>query len=157
MTASAQHLLQTLNHELALVQRFIDILEAEANALEQSDYGEALEASTRHKNSCIGQLADAGQAREAALQAMGFGTDRAGLEAAVKTYPQLAHATDQLFDLGRQASDLNMANGAIIETYLQHTQQALHAIRQMSGSTDLYDASGRPGGSKGSRTRIAAG
>ena len=157
MTTSPQLLQQHLEAELALVQRFISILQAESNALEQPDHGEALDSTTQQKNICIVQLAEAGQAREAALAELGYTTSRTGLEQAAAAHPGLAPTCAQLFELGQQASELNAANGVIIDTYLKHTQQALQAMRQLTGDTDLYNASGRSAPVKGKRTRITAG
>ena len=157
MNALPQTLQQILETELSLVQCFIDILQAEAEALEQPDHGEALDASTRQKNTCIAQLNETGQARENTLRALGYGTDRAGLEQAVLAFPQLAEHCTRLFALGHQASELNAANGAIIDTYLKHTQQALQAMRHLTGGSDLYDANGRTDPHKGRRTSITAG
>lgn len=157
MTVSPQTLQQHLDTELALVQRFIDILHAEAGALEQADHGEALDATTRKKNTCIAQLTKAGHARENALLALGYSADRAGLEAAVSAHPELAASCENLFKLGQQASELNASNGVIIDTYLKHTQQALQTMQHMVSSSNLYDASGRSDPVKGRRTKITAG
>lgn len=157
MNTSPDTLQNALEAELALVQRFLDILQAEAAALEQPDQGEALNASTQEKNACIAQLMQAGQARENALGELGYSVDKAGLETAAAAYPHLKETSQMLFKLGQQASDLNSANGAIISTYLRHTQQALQAMRHLVGEPGLYDASGRPDAVKGQRKTIAAG
>lgn len=47
MTAPLQALQQSLENELALVQRFIDILRVEAEALERPDHADALNTSTQ--------------------------------------------------------------------------------------------------------------
>ena len=157
MSASPQILQRALEAELTLVQRFIDILKAETHALEQPDHGEALNTSTQDKNACIEQLLDAGRTRESALRELGFGPDRAGLDEAAAIHPALRESCARLFDLGRQASELNAANGAMINTYLRHTQQALQALQPLVGNPGLYDASGRPGQAKGQRKSITAG
>lgn len=100
---------------------------------------------------------EAGKAREHALRELGHAPDRAGLEKAAADHPSLREACARLFELGQQASALNAANGAAIDTYLKHTQQALQALQPLVGGAGLYDASGRPGGVKGRRKTITAG
>ncbi|NYT68195.1 flagella synthesis protein FlgN [Pusillimonas noertemannii] len=157
MSASLQALQSSLDTELALVQRFIDILKAEAEALEQPDHSEALNSSTRDKNACIEQLLEAGRSRDDALRDLDLDTGRAGLDEAAAAYPFLQDSCVRLFELSQQASQLNAANGAMISTYLKHTQQALHALQPLVGNPGLYDASGRPGQAKGQRKAITAG
>lgn len=157
MNTAPQALQTALETELALVQRFLEVLQTEAAALEQPDQGEALTASTQEKNACITQLVEAGQAREKALAELGYSADRPGLEAAGAAHPQLAETSKMLFELGQEASELNAANGAAISTYLRHTQQALQAMRHLVGEPGLYDASGRPNAVKGQRKTITAG
>lgn len=157
MTAPHQALQRSLENELALVQRFIDILRVEAEALEQPDRADELNTSTQAKNACIEQLADAGKARENALLELGYTSDRTGLEKAAADHPSLRDACARLFELGQQASELNAVNGAAIGTYLRHTQQALQALQPLVGGPGLYDASGRPGAAKGQRKTITAG
>ncbi|WP_353194210.1 flagella synthesis protein FlgN [Pusillimonas noertemannii] len=157
MSASLQALQSSLETELALVQRFLGILKAEAEALEQPDHSEALNSSTRDKNACIEQLLEAGRSRDDALRELGLDTGRAGLDEAAAAHPLLHDTCARLFELSQHASQLNAANGAMISTYLKHTQQALHALQPLVGNPGLYDASGRPGQAKGQRKAITAG
>ncbi|WP_397475602.1 flagella synthesis protein FlgN [Pusillimonas sp.] len=157
MTAALETLQSSLNNELNLVQRFIDILRVEADALDQPDKTDLLNNSTQEKNNSIEQLAKAGKARENALMALDYAPSRAGLEEAAQTHPELGPACRQLFELGQEASRLNAANGAAIDTYLRHTQQALQALQPLVGGSGLYDASGKPGAIKGQRKTITAG
>lgn len=157
MTASLDSLQTALNTELAAVQRFMNALQAEAAALEQPDNFDELNASTTLKNSCIEQLVAAGKNREQVLSGFGFTPDRAGLEQAVEDHPELRETCQRLLSLGENASLMNAANGAAIDTYLKHTQQALQALQPLVGGTSLYDASGRPGAAKGQRKTITAG
>jgi len=157
MTASLDSLQIALDNELAAVQHFIDVLQTEAAALEQPDSFDELNASTSQKNACIEQLLAAGNDREQSLIRLGFTPDRAGLEEAVKIHPKLQETSEKLFKLGESARSLNAANGAAIDTYLKHTQQALQTLQPLVGGTSLYDASGRPGAVKGQRKTITAG
>ena len=157
MSAPLHSLQSALEHEVALVQRFIAILQAEAQALEHPDQADALNASTQDKNDCIDLLTKAGTARENALRALGFTPDAAGLNQAVETHPALADLGARLVQLGQQAVELNASNGAAIDVYLKHTQQALQALQPLVGGAGLYDASGRPGAVKGQRKTITAG
>ena len=157
MPAALEILQSSLDNELDLVQRFIDILHVEAEALEQPDKTDLLNKSTQQKNDCIEQLTKAGKARESVLAELGYAPNRSGLEQAAQTHPQLAAKCEQLFELGQAASQLNAANGAAIDTYLKHTQQALQALQPLVGGSGLYDASGKPGAIKGQRKTITAG
>lgn len=157
MIAALDTLQSSLENELTLVQRFIDILENEASALEQPEKTDLLNASTQEKNSCIELLDQAGKTRENALLELGYPPNRAGLEEAAQANPELAEKCQQLFQLGQLASRLNAVNGAAIETYLKHTQQALQALQPLAGGSGLYDASGKPGTIKGRRKTITAG
>lgn len=157
MTVALETLQNSLDNELALIQRFIDILRVEADALDQPDKTDLLNNSTQEKNNCIEQLAAAGKARENALLESGYTPDRVGLEEAAQRHPELGASCQQLFELGEAASGLNAANGAAIDTYLKHTQQALQALQPLVGGSGLYDASGKPGAIKGQRKTITAG
>ncbi len=50
---------------------------------------------------------------------------------------------DALLALTEQAAALNTDNGAAIEVYQQHTQQALADLQTLIAGTRLYDAQGR--------------
>lgn len=153
--AQLQSCLQT---ETTLVQAFISVLEAESQALTDGGDETVLSASTATKNTYAQKLADIGEQRRSLLAALGLSADKAGLDAVATQHPALQAHCQNLFTLARQASELNAANGVIIETFLAHNQQALDTLRALAGMGDLYDASGRSRpAAKGQTRNIKAG
>jgi len=156
MNSAVLGLQHCLEHEIVQARRFLAALQAEAQALETPDNGEALTGSTRQKAACAEDLSKAGLARQAALRELGYSADRQGLDAAVEANACLLDASRQLLELGRRASELNDANGIVIDTYLKHNQQALDTLRKIAGDASLYDASGRASRVPGQRKSIRA-
>lgn len=158
MNSTIARLQACLENEIALVSDFIVLLETEARILADGGDEKALEASTAKKDIYADQLIKAGENRQALLATLGYGADRAGLDAAAKDHPALRTASDRLLEQTRIASELNASNGTIIDTFLAHNQQALDMLRVLAGSGDLYDAKGRtrPGG-KGQSKDIKVG
>ncbi|NYT87074.1 flagella synthesis protein FlgN [Pollutimonas harenae] len=158
MNSTIAQLHTCLEHETTLVREFIELLESEAQILANGVAEDALATSTARKNIYAAQLAQASETRQTMLTTLGYGADRAGLEAATDKHPALRAASEQLLEQTRQASELNASNGLIIDTFLEHNQQALEMLRTLAGAENLYDAKGRtrPGG-KTQSTNIKAG
>ena len=135
-------LLQCVDEQSALLNDFIQTLEAEGALLLETPSDEALAALTTRKNDYARRLAELDQARAAALAGLGHADDRAGIEAACADRPDLQAAFDALFERVEQASALNQTNGQILKTFMDHNQQALDTLRGLMGQ-DLYDARGR--------------
>jgi flagella synthesis protein FlgN len=136
--------LQTcLDTEIALVQEFLAVLELETAVLTEGRGEAALADTTARKNHYADQLAAVGERRQTLLSALGYSADKAGLDAVSHAHPELRASCTLLLEKARQASDLNTSNGIIIDTFLQHNQQALDALRSLAGIGALYDASGR--------------
>jgi flagella synthesis protein FlgN len=135
-------LLHCVDEQSALLNDFIQTLEAEGALLLETPSNEALAALTTRKNDYARRLAELDQARAAALAGLGHADDRAGIEAACADRPDLQVAFDGLFERVEQASALNLANGQILKTFMDHNQQALDTLRGLMGQ-DLYDARGR--------------
>jgi flagella synthesis protein FlgN len=158
MSNTLDQLQSCLQTETALVREFLVVLEAESQALTDGGDETVLGASTATKNSYALKLADIGGRRQSLLVALGHTADKAGLDAVAAQHPALHSLCQDLFTLARQASELNAANGIIIETFLAHNQQALDTLRALAGIGDLYDASGRSKpASKGQTRNIKAG
>lgn len=143
MNNTVQQLQNCMKQEAALVEQFILVLQAEAEALAQPSDTDALKASTQEKNYFSDLLAQIGQKRQTHLRELGFDPDKAGLDAAALAYPALKPSCLSLFDAARKASALNTSNGTVIDIYLKHNQQALDALQRLSGIDPLYDANGR--------------
>lgn len=143
MNHPAADLPACLEQECALVRHFIEVLRNEALALEHPRNDTALQASTQAKNQCAEDLAHASSVRDALLSGQGLPAGKPGLEAASRKDPALALRCEELLELAAEARRLNLANGAVIETYLAHTQRAIQTLRSLAGSGNLYDARGR--------------
>lgn len=132
-----------LRQETDLVLQFIALLENEAGVLADGAAHDALAPITEQKNEYAVQLEKQAAQRNACLAKLGYGIDKAGLEAAIGDYPDLFEAVRQLLECTAQASILNTGNGRIITRVLSHNQQALDVLQHLTGRSDLYDASGR--------------
>lgn len=147
-----------LENEAQLVREFMELLESEAQILADGGNEAQLASSTATKERYAEQLATAADTRQALLAALGYGANRAGLDAAGQDHPILQAAIDQLLDYTGKASELNTSNGTLIETFLVYNQQALDMLGSLTRAEPLYDAKGRarPGG-KGLSKNIKAG
>ncbi|TAL91396.1 MAG: flagellar protein FlgN [Candidimonas sp.] len=157
MSEPLQPLQRCLRQEATLIQRFISVLQAEAQALGHTADTDALTASTQEKNHFFDLLAQIDQERQAQLHELGYSADKAGLDAAADAYPALKPLCLDVFDLAKQASELNALNGAVIDIHLRRNQRAIDALRRLGNIDPLYDASGRTHGMPVHRKNIRAG
>ncbi|OXR49706.1 MULTISPECIES: flagella synthesis protein FlgN [unclassified Pusillimonas] len=151
-----QALINCLDTEVRLVGRFIDTLKSEAQILE-SGRPDELVASSQKKEQHAEQLGQATQARDQALEALGFSAGHAGLQAAAKAHPEASTLAARLTDLALQARSLNETNGASIGLLQRQNRQMLEVLQRLAnvgtGASEVYDASGKskhldtPGGS----------
>lgn len=132
-----------LNTEIESVNRFLKVLQQEANVLSEGALDETLNQVTAQKNNCAAELEELASQRNNLLFNLGFEPDQNGLINAVKTYPELATLVQTLLDTTAQASIFNTGNGQIIERFLNHHKQALDVLHHLTGRSQLYDASGR--------------
>ncbi|MBC2768518.1 flagella synthesis protein FlgN [Pusillimonas minor] len=141
-----QALIDCLDTEVRLVGLFIDTLKAEAGILE-SGRPDELVASSQKKEQHAEHLAQATQARDTALQVLGFAPGHAGLQAAAKAYPETSTLAARLTDLALQARSLNETNGATIGVLQRQNQQMLEVLQRLAnagaGASEVYDASGK--------------
>jgi len=138
--AFTQHLAQ----EIRLLRDFLTLLDEEAHALSTPDAGQALHATTVRKHGYADQLQAAALARAACLAKLGFADVREDLSPVVRQYPNLRPAIDALIDLAAQARAKNQENGLVIQRYQRQYQDALSALRTLTGAgaNHLYDARG---------------
>lgn len=135
-------LLRCVDEQTALLDDFIEALEAEGALLLETPSDEALGTLTTRKNDYARRLTELDQARAAALAALGQPNDRTGMDQVCRQYPGLQPAFDALFERATRASALNQANGRTLQTFMEHNQRALDTLRGLMGR-DLYDARGR--------------
>lgn len=141
--ADSDALRHCIEHETNLVTAFINTLEEEAEVLAAGGDADSLASTTAKKNESAEKLEQAARQRNAVLNAMGCGSDKEGLEAAVGKHPELHDLVSQLFDQTARASMLNTSNGRILSHFLAQNQQALDILQHLTGRSDLYDAKGR--------------
>lgn len=158
MTASLTALLACLEKEARLMKSFLQVLQEEAQVLEEGASEDQLAETTSRKNTLADEIVEAAAQRNGFLTKLGFETDGPGLNAACAQHPELVPARQALLDITAQARELNEANGRIIDVFLEHNQRTLETLRRLAGVGDIYDASGRTRpGSKGSSRNIKAG
>lgn len=143
MNDNALLLQRCLEHEIDLMRQFIGVLQNEAQALELPNDDKALKASTTQKMHFSELLGQASHRRCTQLKELGFSADRAGLDAAAIKHPALQVPCSLLYASAIEADSLNTANGAVIDTYLKHNQQAIDLLRNIAGLDNLYNAYGR--------------
>lgn len=136
-------LLHYLTQETELVIQFIDLLEQEADILAAGASHDALASITKQKSQYAEQLACMAAQRNMTLKTLGYGSDKAGLDAAYRKHSELAGPIRQLLDQTARAQSLNTSNGRIINRFLNHNQKALDLLQHLTGQSTLYDASGR--------------
>ena len=127
-------LLAAIAAESAALQRFIAVLEEEQKLLIGGD-ADAVLPLLEKKTALIAELGAAGQQREAALQALGVDIRKDAMEA------WFAEATadyqtqwQTLLELAQTANSINSTNGQLINTRLQHNQQALSILMNAAGN-----------------------
>lgn len=135
-------LLQCVDEQSELLNDFIQLLEAENALLLETPSNEALGSLTTRKNDYARRLGELDQARTTILSNMEQSDSRAGIEAVCALHPDLRPAFETLFEQAAHASALNQSNGQILQSFIEHNQQALDTLRSLMGQ-DLYDARGR--------------
>lgn len=143
----------TLQQELDVLDQFVALLQREQRALVDAD-APALPAIAQEKLRLGEQLNRLAGTRLAAVAAAGFATDTAGTRQWLAQQPAaIVLLWDQLMDRARAAQQLNQTNGKLIETRLQHNQQALNALLQAANQAGVYGPDGQPQPGMTSATR----
>lgn len=154
-----QRLDRLIDAEANLLQAFVGLLQREQDALTQGDL-DALQPLAADKTSGAQRLARCAQERNLLLAAAHLPMDRAGMDAFLagrSANDPTTRRWDRLLELAAQASELNRVNGTLIQTRLQHNQQALSALlRHTDAPLGLYGPDGHSQGITGSRTLASA-
>lgn len=143
-----------IKQELAALDRFIDLLKLEQAALVSSDV-DGLIALSQKKLKLAEELNALGRQRVALLQQAGLSGDTAGMEQFLSGQPAAsAKLWAALAEQARTAQRLNQTNGKLIQTHLQHNQQALSALMNAANQAGVYgpDGQSRTGLPSSSRT-----
>lgn len=146
-------MLSVFQHELSALSRFIEVLQQEQSALTKADLNQLITAS-QEKNKLAEQLNQLGRDRIAALAKLGVNGDTASVENWLKNQPaDVRSAWNALLESAKAAQHLNQVNGKLIETQLQHTQQALNALSSAANQSAVYGADGQTRGIQPSAQR----
>jgi len=134
-----------LERENTLVQAFIEAVEAETRALADRKATDVLEHATREKEALAERLVALSLQRDELLAGLGLPAGHEGTEQAVRQFPELALAWEDLQKHAAIAREHNERNGMLIELSLRHTQETLDALRKLSSGqgSSMYDAQGR--------------
>lgn len=140
--------------ESAVLQRFVAVLEEEQKRLIGGN-ADAVLPLLEQKTALITELGNAGLQREAALQALGVEPEKEAINTWLATAPkEVRLAWQNLMDLAQAANRLNSTNGQLINTRLQHNQQALAVLMNATGglaSNTTYGPDGHQKHDSGSR------
>ena len=140
--SQADDLLQCTQAQAALLDEFIQTLEAESASLLNDPTNLALAELTQRKNDYAARLGKLDQDRARILGELDQSDDVAGIDAVCAVYPELRTAFDALFERAARAGRLNQENGQILKTFIEHNQRALSTLHSLVNQ-DLYDARGR--------------
>ncbi|ARP94322.1 flagella synthesis protein FlgN [Bordetella genomosp. 13] len=146
-----------IERESALVQAFIEAVDAEGLALADRTAHQALQQAAQEKENLAEQLVALSVQRDELLAGLGLPPGNEGTEQAAAQFPELAESWNRLLEYAAVARERNERNGMMISVSLQHTQQALDALRQLTegDTTATYDAQGRGRRGYGQRSIIA--
>lgn len=136
--------MDVLQQEQIALDRFIDILQQEQAALVAADV-DALQSLSADKQQLSEQLNTLSQQRATQLQRAGFTANAEGVKTWLATQPAtVKDAWEKLLTSAQTAQRLNQTNGKLIQTHLQHNQQALIALMGAANRADVYGADGQP-------------
>ncbi|SAI71274.1 flagella biosynthesis protein [Bordetella ansorpii] len=147
-----------IERESALVQAFIEAIDAEARALADRKAHDALQQAAQEKEALAEQLSALSVQRDELLAGLGLPDGHEGTQQAASQFPELAESWNRLLEYASLARERNERNGAMISASLRHTQQALDALRQLNegaNASATYDAQGRGRRGYGQRSIIA--
>ena len=113
--------------------------------------GEAMGALAVEKHQVLAMLADFEARRRAAHERLGYSRDIAGDERAAREHGCL-ESWQRMRSRARQAAQLNLFNGQLINIRLTSNQRLLNDLRTLAGK-DLY---GPDGQARGGDNRIAS-
>ncbi len=163
MTAG-EHLAQALRAEITALENVLTHLEAEQQALRGAD-AQQIESAARAKDAAIHALSSLQQQRPTAAAESAGGSSPSHAEGSLPSHAEgsspsraegslsrqiaaLDNSTEnrglqaRLIALGEQCTELNAANGLLIDRLAEHTRSALRVLRQQDGDPRLYSGTG---------------
>ncbi|MEZ0238659.1 MAG: flagella synthesis protein FlgN [Methylophilaceae bacterium] len=143
-----------LQQEQAALDGFINLLQQEQEALVAANV-EKLQSLSELKQKHSELLNNLAQQRVATLERAGFKSDAAGVAAWLASQPaSVKESWKKLLEGAQVAQQLNQTNGKLIQTHMQHNQQALSALMNAANRADVYGADGQPRTGPGPSQRI---
>jgi flagella synthesis protein FlgN len=152
-------LAQALASEIAVVKRFIVLLQEEQQQLREKQVA-ALERVSAAKSGLAGELENICAQRSACLAKLGL--EEKGNGKAVETWiarqnnPRLLEAWRTLQNLAREAKSLNELNGQCIALLSRNNRERLEALTGRQSNGIFYNPDGQAASSGGSRISDAA-
>ena len=146
-------ILAGLLDETQAFRNFSDTLQTEQTTLIDGDIA-ALTALSTEKQNQVALLNRMADERLKRINALGFGSDVNGMESWIaQSTTAIQDAWRTLLEVAAAARQLNQANGALIQTRMQHNQQALGALLAAANQSKLYgpDGQAHPPASGGTR------
>lgn len=129
-----------LKQEYAATGAFLELLDAEAEAMIQGHFF-ALPELAERKSLLADQIALFSRQREAELVNLGYAADRGGADAAVAAGGvELQSLWSSALARAAQARDHNHRNGVMIHTHLDFTRQSIRVLQ--AGNQPLYGPDG---------------
>lgn len=147
-------LLDHLTQEHAAIGEFIELLDAEAQAMTDGDFAN-MPGLAERKSQLADQIALLDRLREVEQLALGYAANRSGADAAAVGNNALQKVWSSLLERATQAHERNHRNGVMIHTHLDFTRQAISFL-QASGQP-LYGPDGTHKTGTGSGNRLALG
>ena len=147
-----------LDEEIGVFREFLQLLQQEQAALIQGETEGLLQLSS-HKAQLIEQLGVFAVERNRSLSAAGCDDNAAGVAKWLDAIGADAKTRDlwkDLLQLAKEAEQVNRNNGALIETHMQHNQQALAVLRAAANPGSIYGPSGQISGPAGVTSRDKA-
>lgn len=136
-------MLSELLDEIQTFRKFSDTLLSEQKTLIDGDIA-ALTALSKEKQSQIELLNRAADVRLKRLTAQGFSSDIKGMETwLTQSTSAIQDTWRTLLEVAAAARELNQANGVLIQTRMQHNQQALGALMTAANQAKLYGPDGQ--------------
>ncbi|MBI3345373.1 MAG: flagellar protein FlgN [Gammaproteobacteria bacterium] len=134
----------TLQHEVEVVSRLMELLLQEREALAAHDAG-ALEKAAQDKQQQLSKVESWEQERNHLLTSGGYPATQHGMEQYLKAQnnPRLDRLWQQLLSLSGKCHHQNQVNGGIVEAGRHHIQRALAILRGVSPDAELYGPAGK--------------
>lgn len=145
MTLANDELRDIVTAEAALIARFVELLEAEQEALTEGNI-EDLARLASEKEPLAADLQRLGQQRNDHLVALKLSADRHGMSAWTAGNPGASSTWEKTLELAARARDVNRLNGELIQMRLNFNSQLLEILQRNKGALDLYGPDGKTSG-----------